>query len=682
PKHGRASGEQFLSFLAENPHLQSLHLGDAGPTVTRQDAACEGLRLSLPSLRYLELKWCPTGLPFFLLSRLALPPTVRVKIWKCETDNISTHIRDFAVLEILPDSDATVPMPWLQDITELHLDVPFGTTLHALTSASGFSLALDHRDLDPVACPEAHFLSVFDRLPLSSVRHLHLGTFENDWPRPAYSMGTWRGLFDNVPDLRELTLLQSIPLESILSVLSTPYELEGTSGLRCPHLRTLNLYFSEDRPRVPSSVSELVQSRAQYGRPLDRLVVFCNSPVAREEATRDLLRLYVRSVFLIIDEQCLHAFGGPVKDLLSTSSLFKLQLERMIPVELLYAITRNISNDFEGRCTLRALRATSSLFYAPATPRLFSCIYLTKTDSSIQALASILAHPTFGSYVKELIYEDRELQGADEGKDNEDARKRTQSALLTVISNVLQAPSLTSITFAFDLHAYNVRTGPHLDMPITHSYRALLCALATSPSPPPKLTSLTFRNMHPICIPQSSHPSFTALLSHLTHLDLQICHTPFVPSEIQRFWCTTMFEILSLAQATLTTLALSSDEHTFMDYTGFSFEHLHFPRLRGLALSSMSLDAPVLRLEDFVLRHEATLRRLEMRECRLLQCSNDRFPARPWAEIFEGFVNALPELVELDIPPQPESWEPSDEEALTSFKAVVEARKSQRLLEV
>ncbi|TFY56224.1 hypothetical protein EVG20_g9011 [Dentipellis fragilis] len=122
----------------------------------------------------------------------ALPclPRARVKISKCETDDISTHIHHFAVLEILPNPDATVPTPWLQGLFELHLDVPFGTTLHALTAASEFSLALDHHGLDQIACPEAHFLSVFDRLPFSSVRHLHLGSLENDWPRLPYSITT------------------------------------------------------------------------------------------------------------------------------------------------------------------------------------------------------------------------------------------------------------------------------------------------------------------------------------------------------------------------------------------------------------------------------------------------------------------------------------------------------------
>ncbi|KAA1471737.1 hypothetical protein DENSPDRAFT_929791 [Dentipellis sp. KUC8613] len=369
----------------------------------------------------------------------------------------------------------------------------------------------------------------------------------------------------------------------------------------------------------------------------------------------------------------------------------------MLPVELLLAIVQHVDpmGESDQRQVLRTLRATSTVFHALATPRLFSCIYVTNTDSSAHALACILNDPVLTGHAKELVYEDKELRHAHMGSvdataEDEDAQERTRIALVSAISHLHKATALTALTFIFYPHAYedpSFAEGALSASPITRLYCTFLRAIATLPAAPPRVTSLTLRNVRPIHIPELGAPggAFTALLTQLGALHLHICDAPFVPEVIWTFWRTGVRDVLLGAapqRAPLTALALHCSHHSYMYFTGFGLARMHFPRLRALALSNMYFSSPFLRLEEFILRHAPTLRRLELRSCALLLHPGGLPPARSWAEIYGGFASELGELEELEITHSKHIMDPGNHQAaLAALSAVVDARKAQRLLE-
>jgi hypothetical protein len=183
--------------------------------------------------------------------------------------------------------------------------------------------------------------------------------------------------------------------------------------------------------------------------------------------------------------------------------------------------------------------------------------------------------------------------------------------------------------------------------------RSILVALASSfnSRAPPKLISLSLRNLHTWDLASLECPPFQAVLKNLRRLRLSVLYdrahdvgTPLDPWSY--FWGTLCYRlILAPTQHALTELTLHPE--TYVDAsTGLSFTGLYFPNLCLFSLR-MFVFEPSVGVEPFVLRHAATLVQLELITCKLL-VPNDEESTR-WKHIWDSFATRLTALVVLHV---------------------------------
>ncbi|KAH9022086.1 hypothetical protein EDB83DRAFT_2679220 [Lactarius deliciosus] len=176
---------------------------------------------------------------------------------------------------------------------------------------------------------------------------------------------------------------------------------------------------------------------------------------------------------------------------------------------------------------------------------------------------------------------------------------------------------------------------------------SILDALATSFNVrAPKLTSLSLHNLRTSDLSLLESPSFQTTLMTLLRLQLSVLfdHSPGPDTDLElerwcNFWgtlCPRM--VLTPTQHSLTELTLHSDTYVGA-LCGLSFAGLHFPRLCALSLRMVVFE-PSVGATQFILRHAATLARLELLLCKLL----DTYPSTAHARDEESS-------------PEPHYWE-------------------------
>ncbi|KAH8977597.1 hypothetical protein EDB92DRAFT_1957814 [Lactarius akahatsu] len=151
----------------------------------------------------------------------------------------------------------------------------------------------------------------------------------------------------------------------------------------------------------------------------------------------------------------------------------------------------------------------------------------------------------------------------------------------------------------------------------------ILTALTASFSfrAPPNLTSLSLYNLRISNLSPLEYPPFQTVLKTLQHLQLSVTVKATDTLMWFHFWgvfCP--HTILPLTQPALTELTLHSDSHVGAS-SGLSFAGLDFPHLCVLSLCKLVFE-PSVGVKPFILRHTATLARLELIACRL--------PVDPW----------------------------------------------------
>ncbi|KAH9032778.1 hypothetical protein EDB85DRAFT_1179148 [Lactarius pseudohatsudake] len=197
---------------------------------------------------------------------------------------------------------------------------------------------------------------------------------------------------------------------------------------------------------------------------------------------------------------------------------------------------------------------------------------------------------------------------------------------------------------------------------------SILDALAASFSvrAPPNLTSLSLRNLRILDDLPLESPSFQTFLTPLRRLELSVfidrgLEPETFPASWCHFWTTTFPRMVPApTHNSLTELTLHGGTPVGAS-AGLSLAALHFPRLCALSLRDLVFE-PSVAVEPFVLRHAATLARLELLGCALptgtdthlsLSGSEESSP-RParWERIWDRFAAELTALVALHV----DSW--------------------------
>jgi hypothetical protein len=142
---------------------------------------------------------------------------------------------------------------------------------------------------------------------------------------------------------------------------------------------------------------------------------------------------------------------------------------------------------------------------------------------------------------------------------------------------------------------------------------------------PSKLTSLSLHNLCPWSLAPLEAPPFQTVLKALQCFQLSVLYdwSPGLGKYTAwaHFWGTQCCRlVLAPMQPPLTKLTLYSDQPVGAAF-GFSFAGLYFPQLCKLSLSGFIFE-PSVRAQHFILRHAATLARLELIACKLPMYAN------------------------------------------------------------
>ena len=366
-----------------------------------------------------------------------------------------------------------------------------------------------------------------------------------------------------------------------------------------------------------------------------------------------------------------------------------------LPFEILTAIFEEV-DDVQD---LHHVRIASRTLCAAATTIAFRVLSVTNTAGSVQNIGRLFDVPDIAAHIKEVAYcytfpdglNSQELRRGESSSPLSHKRSydlslylpwwvtsvRTSAIpeLASLFSRIHQLPQLETIDLKFSPVD---RYGLELDGDGRFSLQAsILDALAASFSicAPSKLIALSLHNLRASDHSPLDSPPFQTVLKSLRCLQLSVLfvrtlnpHTAF--TRWSHFWgnvflCT----VLSPTQHSLTELTLHNN--TFLGASsGLSLSGLRFPHLCALSLRKLVFE-PSVGVEPFILRHTATLARLELVACRLLD-DDDRFPSPSlspstppsttftrneefslshthWARIWDCFAAELTALVSLDV---------------------------------
>ncbi|KAJ6551317.1 hypothetical protein B0H19DRAFT_1073044 [Mycena capillaripes] len=313
-----------------------------------------------------------------------------------------------------------------------------------------------------------------------------------------------------------------------------------------------------------------------------------------------------------------------------------------LPLELLQGITTEV----EHGPSIYNLRLVSKIFNFVASPLAFRMLVVDDNLKSAEAISSLQGcDESLTSLVRELVFRgDRE---GETGWRDETSGESERNALKSAFSGLSNFPNLQSLRFDF----HNCYQEDYFDdIPEDPTHFALLQTdlfAALTSNPPHPLVSLTLNNM--IAMPDDiyAEEDFLRIFTPLQQLNISVLSTPkdetaYFRESIMHFWHPNISYIIRRATA-LTTLTICSDQPigAFNDAT---LPHLTSLVLHQFVLHPSDPDADVV---TFILRHRATLTRLELRRCSIHGGSDEAFP-RPWyavLNLFETELRGLREFV-------------------------------------
>lgn len=222
----------------------------------------------------------------------------------------------------------------------------------------------------------------------------------------------------------------------------------------------------------------------------------------------------------------------------------------------------------------------------------------------------------------------------------------TEEQFHLAFSKLNKLPNLKSLTLTFD---------PSLEyIPNIRRQNIIFEAIAFQHLH--SLESITVNNFMTDFAPVYKSPSFLALFNSLSHLRLTILpQTDDLEDDPTDFWLQIIqHQILkpraslsqSLVSLTLHGQAVESADPVGFD-SSFSFRSLKLPFLTFLSLKYFLFGEKASDGVDFIVRHKATLRTLELKSCIILLPSTG--PRRFWSGAWTYFLEELQALTSLHV---------------------------------
>ena len=248
-------------------------------------------------------------------------------------------------------------------------------------------------------------------------------------------------------------------------------------------------------------------------------------------------------------------------------------------------------------------------------------------------------------------------------------------------------PVLGSLTLFFEPITSEKESFPDICPPQDRSLLLqwhVLGALGCNPNPLPSLHSLTIEKLLPVPHPLFAKGPFRQIIASLRHLRFLTHVGDYNHNQDSRwkFWKEVVEQNLLLPAVNLESLSMTCGMGSAPP---IDYNLLAYPRLTALSLGNIiwvirvapsgSTKGEMLpEVENFVVRHGKTLKKLELRNC-AMAVLRDSTVRRSGAAIWTRFANELTKLVDLVLY-KPWNAGTDDVLALGTFKTIVEARKS------
>ncbi|KAH9991007.1 hypothetical protein BJV77DRAFT_560332 [Russula vinacea] len=326
-----------------------------------------------------------------------------------------------------------------------------------------------------------------------------------------------------------------------------------------------------------------------------------------------------------------------------------------LPLELLFEITRKVS-----RKDLCQLRSVNSLFDTLATPEIFKSITVRNSNTeSTEIFWTILHTPHIARHVQSIkFFEGGVVAGRQ-------TRKRIEAAF----SILHRIPHLKTLELYFEAHY--VESPSYLSFlwdgkVTTHSHQwDIVYALGRNRNPLPELQSLIFSGwLHaPNFASFFDEAPIAWLTASLRHLSLSLPRGCLGADEWEarvQYWKQVAVRRVLRPAANLESLKITRHQSSeWPEEQCLDISQLPtYPRLAALSLKNIIWEEGTIGegnvvtpfpLEDFIVHHSKTLKKLELRNCSILINKGFETPLSYWADIYKRLAEALTKLTELEV---------------------------------
>ncbi|KAI6158122.1 hypothetical protein BKA82DRAFT_14158 [Pisolithus tinctorius] len=330
-----------------------------------------------------------------------------------------------------------------------------------------------------------------------------------------------------------------------------------------------------------------------------------------------------------------------------------------LPIELVKEIVDNVSDTPD----LFHLRAVNSTCRDLVDPSLFHRICIGNSVKSAQNILQIFATPSLAPFIHEVVYDPREnhpfllLRSSDaEVCCDEIEIAELEEALTETFTSLSNLPNLKSVTLNFwpsfiSQSGAETRDHPYWftsrQLTVLHSVYHAMKNHSSSPSPYPGIRSLTLNNV--VLMPTASYDFVRSLTdSPLTHLSISVVsNSELFAWSGSKTLNGSVEALLPVPNDRLTSLEIKSPRGLYHSPSTHFSAHT-YPSLRCMVLENIVLDDATSTdgVEEFILRHKNSLKKLEMKSC-MSYIQSIATPVRKWATIWERLREELTELEEV-----------------------------------
>lgn len=304
----------------------------------------------------------------------------------------------------------------------------------------------------------------------------------------------------------------------------------------------------------------------------------------------------------------------------------------------------------------RTLRRINSEWKSLATPLAFESLVLEDTKESVANMVRLL-RSRLANWAKTLEYRIRDqspVAFANTGLIQVGQQDQVAKTIYKLLSGLRTLFPL--------LESFHVRlfAGPYHDplhVPVSRDdfsngvskyvvqqFSVLDALSVVGETPPQPLKTLSLHNLLPCPEPSMMEESFKRLVESLEDLTLSVHRARSLDNQDfwEAFWQEYLPEYVLAPAQSLTSLSITSDQPVGSEWPGIDFSILNFPALRRLKLGGFCFDTSS-RLEDFIIKHQATLTSLVLDSCPMHTGDDfrNKTPRRKWSQVFVRFDEEL-----------------------------------------